>query len=130
MVLRFAPLALTLAIAAPAPAQDGKAVQRIDVVLANFKFTPATIRLEHGRRYVLHLANSANGGHNFAAKAFFAAADVAPADRARIVDGKIELAGGASVDIRFTAPRAGSYDIRCTHFLHTGFGMKGRFVVA
>ncbi|NIJ21608.1 putative cupredoxin-like copper-binding protein [Sphingomonas naasensis] len=113
-------LALLTASAAPAP-------QRIDVALSNFRFTPATIELTHGRPYILHL--SSKGGHSFAAKAFFAAAVIPAADRARIKDGKIELAGGDSVEIHITAPTAGSYPIKCTHFLHAGFGMTGKFVV-
>jgi len=116
----FAPLALLLTAAAPAE-------QRLEVALSNFAFTPATIALVHGQPYVLHL--SSKGGHSFAAKAFFAAATMAPADRARIRDGKIELADGASIDLRFTAPAAGTYPIKCTHFLHAGFGMTGKFVV-
>ena len=52
------------------------------------------------------------------------------ADRARVKGGRIELDGGESVDLHFTAPRAGSYPIRCTHFLHASFGMTGKFVVS
>jgi plastocyanin len=119
-LLRLAPLLFVLTAAAPAG-------QRVDVALSNFAFTPATIELTHGQSYVLHL--SSKGGHSFAARAFFAAATMAPADRARITDGKIELEGGENVDIRFTAPKAGVYPIKCTHFLHAGFGMTGKFVV-
>ena len=115
-----APLLLALTAAAPAE-------QRIEVTLANFSFTPATIPLVHGQPYVLHL--SSKGGHSFAAKAFFAAAMITAADRARIKDGKIELAGGESVDIHFTSPAPGTYQIKCTHFLHASFGMTGKFVV-
>jgi plastocyanin len=113
---------LLLALTAAAPAE-----QRIDIALANFAFSPATISLVHGQPYVLHLSSS--GGHSFAAKAFFAAATIPAADRARIKDGKIELAGGESVDIHFTGPAAGTYQIKCTHFLHASFGMTGKFVV-
>lgn len=101
--------------------------QRVDVALSNFKFTPSTIALEHGQPYVLHLTSS--GGHSFAAKAFFAAAGMTAAERAKVAGGKIELAGGESVEVRFVAPAAGTYEIRCTHFLHSSFGMTGSFVV-
>ena len=117
-LLPFTALALTAA----APAE-----RRVDVALSNFKFTPGTIALVHGQPYVLHLSSS--GGHSFAAKAFFAAATMAPADRARLKDGRIELGSGASVDIHFVAPRPGTYPIKCTHFLHASFGMTGKFVV-
>lgn len=116
-----APILALLATAA-APAE-----QRIEVALSNFRFTPATIQLVHGQPYVLHL--SSRGGHSFAAKAFFAAATMPAADRARLKNGKVELAGGESADIRFVAPAPGIYPIKCTHFLHAGFGMTGKFVV-
>ncbi len=118
----LAVLALALTAAAPAPEQ------RIAVALSSFKFTPSTIALVHGQAYVLHLTSS--GGHNFAAKDFFAAATIAPADRAKIKDGKIELDSEDAVDVHFTAPRAGTYPIKCTHLLHASFGMTGKFVVS
>jgi uncharacterized cupredoxin-like copper-binding protein len=116
-----APL-LALLVTTAAPAE-----QRIEVALSNFRFTPATIPLVHGQPYVLHL--SSQGGHSFAARAFFAAATIAPSDRARIANGKIELRGGETAEIRFVAPAPGTYPIKCTHFLHAGFGMTGKFVV-
>ena len=129
LAVRLAPLALALAIApAAAPAQGGG--QRIDVTLSNFKFEPATLQLHPGKTYVLHLVNNAKGGHDFEAKAFFAAANVAPADRARVAGGRVELHGGESVDIPLTAPGPGSFPVRCTLFMHAGFGMKGKIVVA
>jgi plastocyanin len=121
MLRRSAALAF-LALTAAAPAE-----QRIDVELSNFKFTPATIQLVHGQPYVLHIASS--GGHSFSARAFFTAATMPAADRARLRDGKAELAGGESIDVHFTAPKPGSYPIKCTHFLHASFGMSGKFVV-
>lgn len=120
-MIRLAPLALALLIA-PAPET------RIDVAMSNFEFTPATIRLEAHQPYLFHVTS--DGGHSFAAPAFFAAATVAPADRGKIVKGRIELGEGESVDIHFTAPAAGSYEAHCTHFLHASRGMKGTIVVS
>ena len=120
-MIRYAPLAFALIAAAPAPAQ------RVDVGLSNFKFTPSAIHLHHGQQYVLHLTST--GGHAFAAKAFFAAATVAEADRGKIKDGKIELNGSSAVDIHLTAPAAGRYPVVCTHLLHASFGMKGTITV-
>lgn len=116
-------LALALLAAAPAAPE-----QRIDVALSNFKFTPSTIALVHGQSYVLHLTSS--GGHSFAAKDFFAAATMPAADRAKLKDGRIELDSDSAVDLHFTAPKAGSYPIKCTHLLHASFGMTGKFVVS
>ena len=122
MIARLAPLALALLVAAPAPAET-----RIDIELSNFKFAPATIQLKAGQPYLFHLTS--DGGHSFAAPAFFAAATIAPADRGKVASGKIELEAGDSIDIYLTAPGAGSYEAHCTHFLHTTRGMKGKIIV-
>ena len=76
------------------------------------------------------LANQASGGHDFAAPDFFAAATVSPEDRGKIAKGRVALGGGDSVDLRLTAPASrGRYLLRCTHFMHAAFGMKGAIVV-
>ena len=117
--LFFAALLLpTIALAQDASAQ-------VEVRLSSFDFTPSTIRLAAGRPVVLHLVNSGNGGHNFAAPEFFATARgvTGPVNR-----GRVEVAGGRSVEVRLT-PARGTYRLRCTHTLHTAFGMTGEIVV-
>jgi len=110
-----------------APAQG--AAERVEIDLSNFKFTPDAITLQHGLPYVLHFVNQAKGGHDFEARAFFDAASVAPEDRAAVAKGKVERGGGQSVDVRLTAPAAGTYEAHCTHFMHSTFGMTGKIVV-
>lgn len=127
--MRFVLLAALLTAASPGLAQDQAAAAPIQVELSSFKFTPSTISLEHGRAYVLHLVNMSDGGHNFVAKSFFAAATIAPADRRRVVKGGVELDGKDAANIHFTAPVAGTYKIHCSHFLHSTFGMTGEIVV-
>jgi plastocyanin len=122
----IAAVALTILTALPALAQ-GPAV--IEVHLANFKYSPQPIVMEAGKAYELRLVNDAGGGHNFAAKSFFASARLDPRDRALIRDGKIEVGGDQTRTVRFTAPAAGTYDVKCTHFLHQSFGMKGSIIV-
>lgn len=121
---RTLPLILCLLAAGAAAAQ---APTTVDIALSSFKFAPATIRLHHGQRYVLRLTNAASGGHDFSAEKFFAAAQLA--DNARVRKGTIEVGGGETVTITLTAPAAGTYPVRCTHFMHTAFGMKGAIVV-
>lgn len=121
------PLAfITLAAASPAPAQTP---QTIEVHLVNFKFTPPTIALVHGQGYSLRLVNDSGNGHSFGARDFFAAADVATQDRGLITNGVVEVPGGESRTIRFTAPAAGSYKLKCTHTLHGAMGMRGQIIV-
>ena len=102
----------------------------ISVQLSNFRFTPDMIELVHGQPYVLELTNIAGGGHNFVAKTFFAAAAVDPADQGKVKDGAVDVPGKQTVAIHLTAPAAGSFEVHCSHFMHSSFGMKGTIHVA
>ena len=112
--------------AQPAPSQ---APVVINVQLANYKFTPKTIVLDHGQSYVLRLANVAGGGHDFTASDFFAAAKVAAEDRQLVAEGEVEVPPGQVREIHLTAPAAGSYNLKCSHSFHKLFGMSGKIVV-
>jgi uncharacterized cupredoxin-like copper-binding protein len=101
----------------------------ITVQLADFKFTPSTIMLDHGQSYVLRLANAAGGGHDFTAHKFFDSAAIAPDDRHWVAEGEVEVPTGQVREIRLTAPAAGSYDLKCSHSFHKMFGMSGKIVV-
>jgi uncharacterized cupredoxin-like copper-binding protein len=116
------------AVLAPASAQT-PVPERVPVALSSFAFTPSVIKLVHDRRYVLELTNSSNGGHDFSAPAFFAAAQVDPADRSRIGKHGVEVGSGQTVSIALTAPKAGRYKLRCSHFLHSTMGMTGEIIV-
>jgi uncharacterized cupredoxin-like copper-binding protein len=109
----------------PAASQD----ERITVVLADFSFTPDTLRFAKGQHYRLHLENRGSGGHNFSSPEFFSAVRIDEADQDRIAKGRIEVPKNGAVDIGFTAVTPGEYRLRCTHFLHTGFGMKGKALI-
>lgn len=105
------------ALAFPSAALCQASAPRVEIVLANFSFTPSALHLKAGQPVTLHFVNQGSGGHNFSAPEFFHAAGVVPG-------GKIDLKKGESRDVALT-PRAGHYDVRCTHFLHTSFGMTG-----
>ena len=120
-VLAFSLLALPL----PALAQDSPAPRTVEVRLSSFAFAPRTIALPAGRPVVLHLVNTGSGGHNFSAPQFFAAATGVSGP---VEDGEVEVPGHQSVDIRLT-PSRGSYRLRCTHTMHTAFGMRGTISV-
>jgi uncharacterized cupredoxin-like copper-binding protein len=115
----------TNAVAADAPSNR----QDIQIVLSNFSFNPNNIRLQRNTSYALHLMNAASGGHAFSAPELFAAVAVAPEDRAKIMNGKVEIPAGQTVDIQVTPMAAGTYPIVCTHFLHQTFGMRGQAVI-
>ncbi|TCM41437.1 plastocyanin/azurin family copper-binding protein [Novosphingobium aerophilum] len=130
LVIAAAVLAAPLPAASQQPGGTAPAEMRVLTVrLSNFQFDPATITLEHGASYDLKLVNTASGGHDFAAKEFFSAARIAEADRAKVSDGQVPLAAGQTVEIHLVAPQPGSYKLRCTHFMHSAFGMNGKIVV-
>ena len=116
-------IALLLALPAAAAAQPQARI--VEVRLSNFDFAPGEIRLRAGEPIVLRLINDAGGGHNFAAPEFFAAAGQMSGP---VRDGKVELAGHHSAEVRLT-PARGHYRLRCTHTLHSMFGMTGEIVV-
>lgn len=108
---------------------SAQAPTTVNVELSNFKFQPKTIVLDHGRAYVLRLHNAADGGHDFTARDFFAAAAIAAEDRRLVTEGEVEVPPGQVREIRLTAPAAGRYNLKCTHSFHKMFGMSGEIVV-
>ena len=118
-------LSVTGATAADAPANR----QDLEVVLSNFSFAPNMLRLQRGTSYALHLVNRASGGHSFSAPGLFAAVAVSAADSSKVVNGKVEIPAGQTVDIVLTPMTAGTYPIVCSHFLHSTFGMHGEAAI-
>lgn len=116
--------------AIPAPLVAQSAPQRIEIVLDNFSFAPSDIQLAAGKPVTLAMVNRGSGGHNFIAKDFFAAASMDTATRAKLgKKGVVELAKGEAMDVTLT-PKAGSYKVKCGHFMHSTFGMTGTITVS
>jgi uncharacterized cupredoxin-like copper-binding protein len=108
---------------------QGAEPQVVSIELSSFKFTPDSLTFQHGRAYRLHLVNASGGGHDFTAPEFFASSVIAPANRSEVVGGKVRLAGKQSVDVVLTPEKPGTYELHCSHFLHSGMGMKGQITV-
>jgi plastocyanin len=121
-------IGLSASIAPPASAQQAQQSADVRVTLSNFDFGPALVRVPVRQRVTLTLVNSSKGGHDFAAGEFFRAARVDPADAAKIDNGTVEVPGHGNVTIGLTIDRPGRYKLKCTHFLHATFGMKGEIV--
>lgn len=120
---------LGLALTGPsAAASQALPTPVVEVRLSSFEFTPATVQLRVGEEHILRLIGT-GGSHNFSAPGLFAASRIDPASAGRIRHGTIELREGDSVDIRLTPLTRGTYVIRCTHLLHTAYGMKGEAIV-
>ena len=122
------PLALLIPLALAAPAVSQPRPATVAVTMSNFRFQPNPVQLRAGVPTVLHLVNTAGGGHNFTAPQFFAAAHVAPASQPFIHGGTVEVPKHSAVDIELV-PTAGQYPLKCSHTLHSTFGMKGALLV-
>jgi uncharacterized cupredoxin-like copper-binding protein len=123
--MRAALFALLIVSPAGLSAQEASAPRTVEVRLSNFDFSPSELHLAAGRPMVLHLVNEGGGGHNFSAPQFFAAAAGVSGPVRR---GTVEVPGHGSVDIRLT-PARGTYRLKCTHTLHSAFGMNGQITV-
>lgn len=123
--MRAALFALLLFAPASLPAQEAPDPRVVEVRLSNFDFSPSEIHLPAGRPVLLRLVNTGGGGHNFSAPQFFAAATGVSGPVHR---GTVEVPGQESVDIRLT-PARGTYRLKCTHTLHSAFGMNGEIRV-
>jgi uncharacterized cupredoxin-like copper-binding protein len=113
------------------PQADWARAERLDIVLTDFEFTPSRIRLRTGQPYRLHLENHGSGGHNLTAPEFFRTTllrDSSVTGEVR-ADGKVEVGRAEAKDIELLPMRAGDFPMRCSHFLHSFFGMTGRIVV-
>lgn len=127
--MRVIPLALA-ALALSVPVTAAEAPAKVTVTLANFSFTPADLHLHAGQPVTIHFVNDGSGGHDFTAAEFFAAATMDAANRARVdgAKGRVSLGKGESRDVTLT-PRAGTYKVHCSHFMHSTMGMTGKLVV-
>jgi plastocyanin len=122
-------VALIAPCAAADSAQAGSSASGITVTLSSYAIAPAQLELQHGTAYVLHFVNASGKSHNFSAPELFAASTIAPADRAKIERGAVEVDGGSSVDIALTPLTPGNYKVECSHFLHAAFGMRSTATV-
>lgn len=125
----LAALAMTSSASAQPAAEVWASAHPMTITLSSFKYEPAQIALTSGAAYVFHFQNTSSGGHDFEAKSFFDRAQIMPADRPKVVEGKVALSGGESTDIHLIAPAAATFNVRCTHFMHKMFGMTGQIVV-
>jgi FtsP/CotA-like multicopper oxidase with cupredoxin domain len=114
---------------AGADSPDWSKAQSLDVVMADFMFTPNALQFRANTPYRLRLVNKAGHGHSFDAPELFAAVRVADDDQSKVVKGEIEVEGGQTVDVKFVPQTPGAYKFHCSHFLHASFGMTGQAVI-
>lgn len=119
--------ALRPLLARAQPSQSAP-VETVTISLSSFAFTPDQLRLRVGVPIRLHLVNVSSGGHNFSAPEFFGASLFPSGPPPQ--DGTVEVASGNSADITLTPNLPGTYPFKCSHLLHSLFGMTGTIVVA
>jgi cytochrome c oxidase subunit II len=98
------------------PEPTGQSVKRFEVRASRFKFEPAVLEVTEGDTVLLTL-RSADTTHGLAIRAL----------GVKIVIPKT----GEPVQVRFVAPRAGTFEITCSEYCGSGHRrMKGQLVVA
>lgn len=113
--------ALSLIATAPVAAQPaGQTVE-----LSSFAYSPHPIVLRAGQPVTLTFVNRSNSGHDFTARSFFANSTIVAGAAS---GGKIRLGPGRTQSITLI-PRAGTYGVHCSHFLHSQIGMRTRIFV-
>ncbi len=102
------------------------------LVLNEYQFIPALLKLPKGRPIVLRLRNQGKEKHEFVTAAF-EAVEIEVHGSGIEVGGKgiteIELEPGRKVEITLPALAAGQYDIICEATGHLDRGMKATLVV-
>lgn len=106
---------------------DWASAPDVSVELTRFDFAPKELRLAAERPVRLTI-KSGDGGHDFTAPEFFAAARIAPDDAGLVAAGEIDVDGGQSVTVRLI-PAKGRFELICGHFGHAALGMTGSIIV-
>ena len=124
LVIHFC-LLLTLRMAAGA--DEGPPPVTVNVVMADYSFTPDHLTLRHGMPYRLHLENHGKETHEFTAPVFFARAQIDNPDVLTRERTEIVMQPGDVKDVFLIAPAPGTYDLRCSD--HDWAGMVGGITV-
>ncbi len=130
MVATTAPPGYVPDAAARTAAVDWAGAQPVTMTLQEYSYQPATLTLQAGRPYRLHLENAGSRSYTFSAAGFFQAIAAKSLKDARgttetpyVRD--IEVAPRQSVDLQFVAITPGDYPLACHEPLHETLGMTG-----
>jgi plastocyanin len=128
-MMKYITLFVLMAVALPAGQAMAQPATPITITLTNYAFQPDALTLKPGVTYQMHFINGGSKDHNFSAPEFFAVAQVAAEDQAKIRKGAVAVSEGQSVDITVTPATPGTYPVICTHFMHKMMGMHGSILV-
>ena len=113
---------------------DWASAEPVEVDLAEFEFSPGTLRFRKGRPYALKLTNTGSMTHRFMARGFFRAI---AARSLMFSDGEaslplleaIAVASQETKTLYFVPVEPGDYYLSCDVPLHATFGMVGRILI-
>src|SRR3954454_20166816 len=100
----------SLALAAPAAAQEWRMAPEYDVLLTSFEVQPRVIRLKADEPVRLRFVNNSEQPHRFSAGAFLRNAQLRGRDRAVVLAATIRVAPLSDETIALV-PRAGRYRV-------------------
>jgi len=103
---------------------DWSKAETVTVKLTDFEYSPAYLRFHAGIPVRLILINQGTGKHDFSAPEFFSAVTLRPGSSAP-AEGGIDVAKNETKEVDLLPVATGSYKLKCTHFLHSMFGMHG-----
>ena len=103
---------------------DWSKAETVTVKLTDFEYSPAYLRFHAGSPVRLILINQGTGKHDFSAPEFFSAVTFRPGTPAP-AEGGIDVAKNETKEVDLLPVATGSYKLKCTHFLHSVFGMHG-----
>jgi uncharacterized cupredoxin-like copper-binding protein len=99
----------------------------LDLFMVDYKFIPNHLTFHQDMRYRLHMENHGKETHEVTAPVFFAAAKLDNPEVLNREHTEVVLQPGETKDLLFTAPKAGTYDLRCSD--HDWNGMIGGITV-
>jgi uncharacterized cupredoxin-like copper-binding protein len=125
-------LAMTVGLLIGAAASQSEPVPEskiitLDLFMVDYQFIPDRLSFQHDMHYRLHLENHGKETHEFTAPTFFASAKV---DNPQVLNREhteVVIQPGEVKDVFLTAPRPGTYDLRCSD--HDWHGMVGGITV-
>ncbi|HEX5242074.1 MAG TPA: cupredoxin domain-containing protein [Tepidisphaeraceae bacterium] len=115
-----------MALGMPATRSDTKTIT-VDLFMVDYKFIPDHLTFLQGMHYRLHMENHGKETHEVTAPTFFGSAALDNPDVLNREHTEIVMQPGDVKDLLFTAPKAGTYDLRCSD--HDWNGMIGGITV-